>query len=101
MRFVQGTQQQPAQRGERDEGGEGGPQGDGVGDGADEGAGDASDADGRRTRLRLYHALRMLADGMPVTAVARRCGWSSAGAFIDVFRRAYGYTPGARERGWP
>ncbi|MFC5746364.1 AraC family transcriptional regulator [Actinomadura rugatobispora] len=51
-----------------------------------------------RTQLRLYHALRMLADGMPVTAVAHRCGWSSASAFIDVFRRAFGYTPGAHNR---
>lgn len=51
-----------------------------------------------RTQLRLYHALRMLADGMPVTAVAHRCGWSSTSAFIDVFRRAFGYTPGAHQR---
>lgn len=47
-----------------------------------------------RTQSRLYHALRLLADGTPVTTVAHRCGWSSASAFIDVFRRAYGYTPG-------
>jgi AraC-like DNA-binding protein/quercetin dioxygenase-like cupin family protein len=51
-----------------------------------------------RTQLRLYHALRMLADDMPVTAVAHRCGWASASAFIDVFRRAFGYTPGAHNR---
>lgn len=47
-----------------------------------------------RTQSRLYHALRMLADGLPVTTVAHRCGWSSASAFIDVFRRSFGYTPG-------
>jgi AraC-like DNA-binding protein len=47
-----------------------------------------------RTQLRLYHALRMLADGSPVTTVAHACGWSSTSAFIDVFRRAYGHTPG-------
>ncbi|MCX5206638.1 helix-turn-helix transcriptional regulator [Streptomyces sp. NBC_00237] len=52
-----------------------------------------------RTQLRLFHALRMLADDTPVTAVAHRCGWASASAFIDVFRRAYGYTPGAHRRG--
>ncbi|POX37442.1 AraC family transcriptional regulator [Streptomyces sp. Ru73] len=52
-----------------------------------------------RTRLRLYHALRMLADGLPVTAVAHRCGWSSTSAFIDVFRRAFGHTPGTHGRG--
>ncbi|WP_406412350.1 helix-turn-helix transcriptional regulator [Streptomyces halstedii] len=47
-----------------------------------------------RTQLRLYRALVLLAEGAPVTAVAHTCGWSSAGAFIDVFRRAYGHTPG-------
>ncbi|WP_107400413.1 AraC family transcriptional regulator [Streptomyces africanus] len=51
-----------------------------------------------RTQSRLYHALRMLADGLPVTTVAHRCGWSSASAFIDVFRRSFGYTPGAHQR---
>ncbi|MFC4119584.1 AraC family transcriptional regulator [Nonomuraea zeae] len=47
-----------------------------------------------RTQLRLHHALLLLADGTAVTAVAHRCGWASASAFIDVFRRAFGYTPG-------
>ncbi|MCM2430784.1 AraC family transcriptional regulator [Streptomyces sp. RKAG337] len=51
-----------------------------------------------RTQLRLYHALRMLADDVPVTTVAHRCGWSSASAFIDVFRRSFGYTPGTHNR---
>ena len=51
-----------------------------------------------RTQLRLFHALRMLADGAPVTAVAHACGWSSTSAFIDVFRRAYGHTPGTHHR---
>lgn len=51
-----------------------------------------------RTQLRLYHALRMLADGSAVTTVAHACGWSSTSAFIDVFRRAYGHTPGAHHR---
>ncbi len=49
-----------------------------------------------RTQIRLHHALVLLADGLPVTAVAHRCGWSSASTFIGVFRRAFGYTPGAR-----
>lgn len=48
-----------------------------------------------RTRLRLYTALQMLADDVPVTVVAHRCGWASASAFIDVFRRAFGHTPGS------
>ncbi|GIJ50269.1 AraC family transcriptional regulator [Virgisporangium aliadipatigenens] len=51
-----------------------------------------------RTRLRLYHALRLLADGLPVTTVAHRCGWSSTSAFIDVYARAYGMPPGAHRR---
>ncbi|MGW0817918.1 AraC family transcriptional regulator [Streptomyces viridiviolaceus] len=51
-----------------------------------------------RTQSRLYHALRMLADDLPVTTVAHRCGWSSASAFIDVFRRSFGYTPGSHRR---
>lgn len=52
-----------------------------------------------RTQLRLHHALVLLAEGTPVTAVAHRCGWSSASAFIDVFRRAFGHTPGSRPAG--
>ncbi|MFE6779210.1 helix-turn-helix domain-containing protein [Streptomyces sp. NPDC057702] len=49
-----------------------------------------------RTQLRLHRALLLLADGVPVTAVAHRCGWATASAFIDVFRRKLGHTPGAR-----
>ncbi|GFE21011.1 MULTISPECIES: AraC family transcriptional regulator [Streptomyces] len=48
-----------------------------------------------RTQLRLHHALRLLAEETPVTVVAHRCGWASSSAFIDVFRRAFGHTPGA------
>ncbi|MEU9318828.1 helix-turn-helix transcriptional regulator [Streptomyces sp. NPDC048295] len=51
-----------------------------------------------RTQLRLYHALRMLGDDVPVTTVAHHCGWSSTSAFIDVFHRALGYTPGTHNR---
>ncbi|MFJ5029811.1 AraC family transcriptional regulator [Streptomyces sp. NPDC088560] len=49
-----------------------------------------------RTQARLHRALVLLAEQTPVTTVAHRCGWSSASAFIDVFRRAFGHTPGAR-----
>ncbi|NLU69570.1 helix-turn-helix transcriptional regulator [Streptomyces sp. HNM0574] len=48
-----------------------------------------------RTQLRLYHALLLLTESYSVTAVAHRCGWSSASAFIDAFRSAFGETPGA------
>ncbi|GHJ39364.1 helix-turn-helix transcriptional regulator [Streptomyces sp. TS71-3] len=51
-----------------------------------------------RTQLRLHHALVLLAEGTPVTTVAHRCGWSSASAFIDVFHRTFGHTPGAYRR---
>ena len=47
-----------------------------------------------RTQLRLCRALVLLAEDTPVTVVAHRCGWSSASAFIDVFRRVFGQTPG-------
>ncbi|GAA2431898.1 helix-turn-helix transcriptional regulator [Streptomyces macrosporus] len=47
-----------------------------------------------RTQLRLHHALVLLAENTPVTTVAHLCGWSSASAFIDVFRRTFGHTPG-------
>ncbi|MFB9905599.1 AraC family transcriptional regulator [Allokutzneria oryzae] len=47
-----------------------------------------------RTQLRLYRALVLLAENTAVTAVAHACGWSSTSAFIDVFRRAFGHTPG-------
>ncbi|MEV6055395.1 helix-turn-helix transcriptional regulator [Streptomyces sp. NPDC052107] len=49
-----------------------------------------------RTQLRLHHALVLLAEQTPVTTVAHRSGWSSASAFIDVFRRTFGHTPGSR-----
>lgn len=52
-----------------------------------------------RTQLRLHSALVLLAERTPVTTVAHRCGWSSASAFIDVFRRTFGHTPGAHPTG--
>jgi len=50
-----------------------------------------------RTQLRLHRALQLLADGNSVTAVAHRTGWASSSAFIDVFHRHLGYTPGQRQ----
>ncbi|MGW6054491.1 AraC family transcriptional regulator [Streptomyces sp. NPDC055189] len=52
-----------------------------------------------RTQLRLHHALVLLAEDTPVTAVAHLCGWSSASAFIDAFRRTFGHTPGTHAKG--
>ncbi|WP_026197420.1 helix-turn-helix transcriptional regulator [Sciscionella marina] len=51
-----------------------------------------------RTQLRMYHALRLLAEDQPVTAVAHRCGWATPSSFIEAFRRVMGYTPGRRTR---
>ncbi|WP_406471438.1 helix-turn-helix transcriptional regulator [Streptomyces hirsutus] len=51
-----------------------------------------------RTQLRLHRALVLLAEQTPVTKVANQCGWSSTSAFIDVFRRAFGHTPGTHSR---
>lgn len=47
-----------------------------------------------RTQVRLHLALRLLAQGLPVTTVGLRCGWSTTSAFIDVFSRNVGHTPG-------
>lgn len=47
-----------------------------------------------RTQLRLHLALRLLAEGTSVTATGHRCGWATTSAFVDVFHRQMGYTPG-------
>jgi AraC-like DNA-binding protein len=46
-----------------------------------------------RQQLRLLHALRLLAAGRPVAAVALDVGYESASAFIAMFRRTLGVTP--------
>jgi AraC-like DNA-binding protein len=46
-----------------------------------------------RQQLRLLHALRLLAAGRAVTAVALDVGYDSASAFIAMFRRTLGTTP--------
>ncbi len=46
-----------------------------------------------RQQLRLLEALRLLAAGRPVTAVALEVGYESTSAFIAMFRRALGTTP--------
>ena len=47
-----------------------------------------------RERLRLLQALRLLAAGDPVTSVALDLGYASTSAFIFMFKRAIGTTPG-------
>jgi AraC-like DNA-binding protein len=47
-----------------------------------------------RTRVRIFAATIALADGAGVTDTAHACGWATASAFIDTFRRSTGTTPG-------
>ena len=52
-----------------------------------------------RQQARLMRSLEMLAEDMPVQAVAFDLGYSSASAFISVFKRTFGATPAAYRRG--
>jgi AraC-like DNA-binding protein len=47
-----------------------------------------------RRRMRLLHALRRLASGEPVTTAALESGYESTSAFIAMFKRKLGTTPG-------
>ncbi len=47
-----------------------------------------------RQQLRLHEALARLASGEPVTSVAYTVGYDSPSAFIAMFRKALGDTPG-------
>ncbi|MEQ1508305.1 MAG: helix-turn-helix transcriptional regulator [Myxococcota bacterium] len=47
-----------------------------------------------RRRARLIHALKLLAEGVPVAGVASEVGYETTSAFIAVFRRELGTTPG-------
>jgi AraC-like DNA-binding protein len=46
-----------------------------------------------RKRLRLIHALKLLAEGQPVTSVALEAGYGSTSAFIAMFKKTIGTTP--------
>ncbi|MES2391686.1 MAG: helix-turn-helix domain-containing protein, partial [Acidobacteriota bacterium] len=46
-----------------------------------------------RQQHRLLHAMRLLAAGEKVTAVALEAGYGSTSAFISMFRRQLGATP--------
>jgi AraC-like DNA-binding protein len=47
-----------------------------------------------RAQLRLHHALVLLGQGESVTTTANLCGYQSASAFIERFRKTLGTTPG-------
>lgn len=51
-----------------------------------------------RQRARLIRALELLAQGFPVTTVSLDLGYESISAFITLFRRTYGLTPGEYSR---
>lgn len=48
-----------------------------------------------RQRARLMRSLEMLAAHVPVNAIALDLGYSTASAFITLFRRTFGETPAA------
>jgi AraC-like DNA-binding protein len=50
---------------------------------------------GWRQRARLLRALELLADDVPVTAIALDLGYSTPSTFISLFKRTFGATPAA------
>ena len=52
-----------------------------------------------RQQLRLMHAMRLLAAGSKVTHAALEAGYATPSAFIWMFRRQLGTTPGSWFRG--
>jgi AraC-like DNA-binding protein len=48
-----------------------------------------------RTQARLRAAVELLAEGVPVTTVAHRVGYATPSAFVSVFRRSLGVSPGS------
>jgi quercetin dioxygenase-like cupin family protein len=46
-----------------------------------------------KQQARLLEAIRMLADGLPVTTVAVNLGYESASAFSTMFKRSLGVSP--------
>jgi AraC-like DNA-binding protein/quercetin dioxygenase-like cupin family protein len=47
-----------------------------------------------RQQARLLRALELVADSVPVTTIALELGYDNVSAFIDMFRKAMGTTPG-------
>jgi AraC-like DNA-binding protein len=44
--------------------------------------------------VRLRASLSLLADGVPLTGVARRVGYATPSAFVAAFHREVGISPG-------
>ena len=53
----------------------------------------------QRQQARLLRALELLAEDRPVTSIALDLGYESPSAFIAMFRRAVGSTPGRYLKG--
>ncbi|MBF3264221.1 helix-turn-helix transcriptional regulator, partial [Pseudomonas aeruginosa] len=51
-----------------------------------------------RQRLRLLNAVAALEEGASVTRVASDLGYDSTSAFISLFQRHFGQTPGCFAR---
>ncbi|PSW16504.1 AraC family transcriptional regulator [Photobacterium rosenbergii] len=47
-----------------------------------------------RQRARLLEALNRLESGKPVTSVSIECGYDSVSAFVSIFKKQFGVTPG-------
>jgi AraC-like DNA-binding protein/quercetin dioxygenase-like cupin family protein len=47
-----------------------------------------------RQQARLQFAVRRLVEGVPVSTIALECGYESVSAFVNMFKRALGTTPG-------
>lgn len=52
-----------------------------------------------RTRIRIFSAMVMLAEGATVTDTAHACGWATSSAFVHTFAQTMGTTPGAYRAG--
>lgn len=46
-----------------------------------------------RERARMRAAMPLLAEGLPIEAVAQRVGYASASSFVEAFHRIVGVTP--------
>lgn len=51
-----------------------------------------------RRRVRLFHALRLLETGLPVTEVAFEVGYATVSAFSQAFSRQFGAPPSHQSR---
>lgn len=52
-----------------------------------------------RTRVRIFTAMIMLAEGATVTDTAHACGWATTSAFVQTFAQTVGITPGTYRAG--